>query len=114
MSDALTALVASLLIGSLLLVIAMVIRLRGPEGLVKGVDWARVSDIEGFGQFVSLMMTLMAALVAAHGVALYALHGEPALRNIASIVFVALIALLTLALVMGQLRYQDRPRRDGR
>jgi len=114
MSDALTGLVASLITGALLFAIAMRIRFRGPEGLVKGVDWTRVSDSDGLGQFVSLVMTLMAALVAGHGVALYEFHDEPELRNIASIVFVALIAVLTLTLALGQQRYQDRPRRNGR
>jgi hypothetical protein len=114
MSDPLTALLATLIFGTLLFAMAMVVRFRGPQGLVKGVDWTRVSDIQGFGQFVSLIVTIIAALNVAQGVARYVLRDEPALRNIATIVFVTLIALFTLTLVIGQLRYQDRPRRDGR
>ncbi len=114
MSDGLTALVACLVTGTIVFVVAMLIRVRGPERLVKGVDLARVSDIDGLGQFVSLMMTILAALIAAQGVVLYVFHDDPTLRKTGSIVSVALIALTTLALFVGKQRYQDRPRRDGR
>jgi len=118
MPDHIAGLVGSLVAATLIFVISVLIRVRGPVGLVKNVDWNRVSDTQGLGQFVSLIMSLMAALIAAHGVMLYAFHGDRALRNIGTVAFVILIALCTLALMLGQLRYQDKPsegrRRDGR
>ncbi len=47
-------------------------------------------------------------------VLLYAFHGDRQLRNVRSVVFVILIAILTLALLLGTQRYHDKPRRDGR
>lgn len=118
MSDQIVGLVVSLAAATLIFVVSILIRVRGPVGLVKNVDWSRVSDPQGLGQFVSLMMSLMAALIAAHGVLLYAFHGDHALRNIGSVAFVILMALCALALMLGRLRYQDKPfedrRRDGR
>jgi hypothetical protein len=114
MSDELVGLVVSLVAGAVVFTIAQLIRVRGPVGLVKNVDWSRVSDPQALGHYVSLMMTLMGALIAAHGVALYAFRTDHATRNLFTTGFVVLIAVLTLAIIIGQQRYQDKPRRDGR
>jgi hypothetical protein len=110
MSDELTTLIVSLVMGMLVFGIAMLIRIRGPVGLVKQVDWSRVSDPQGLGQFVSLILTLMSALIAAHGALIYAFHADRSSRNIGTVVFVVLITALVLALLIGQQRYQDKPR----
>ncbi len=114
MSDQVAGLVISLVASALILTIATLIRVRGPEGLVRHVDWNRVSDPQALGHYLSLIMSLMGCLIAAHGVMRYAFQGSHEMRNIGSIVFVILMALLALAILLGQLRYQDKPRRDGR
>ncbi|MEP6939703.1 MAG: hypothetical protein ABI846_08060 [Rudaea sp.] len=114
MSDLSIALVASLVVATLLFAIAIAIPVRGPAGLVKNVDWRRVSDPQGLGEFASLVMTLMSAMIAAHGVALYAFAADRAARNVAVVAFVVLIAILTLALALGQQRYPDQSPHDGR
>ena len=108
MSDDLSGLVISLVVAVMLLTIAALIRVRGPMGFVKNIDWNRVSDPHGLGQFVSLVLVLMGALIAAHGVVLYAFRADHALRNACSVVFVILICLATIALLIGQQRYQDK------
>jgi len=114
MPDAVTALTISLVVCALLQTIAVLIRLRGPRGFVRNIDWDRVSDPQGLGHFVALMMSVLGALIAAHGVAVYAFHDAPPLRNAATTAFVVLLALAVLALLVGQLRYQDKPKRDER
>ena len=114
MSDQTAGLIVSLVIAALLFVVAITIRVRGPVGLVRNVDWSRVSDPHGLGTFVAMIMTIMSALIAGHGVLLYALHDDRATRNVVSVVFVILIALSVLAMLVGQLRFQDRPRSGGR
>ena len=114
MSDELTTLVISLLGSGLILAIAMLIRVRGPVGLIKGVDWTRVSDAQGLGQYVSMIMTIMGALIAAHGALIYGFHGDKAARNAGSVIFVALMAICALAMLIGQQRYHDKPPHDGR
>ena len=116
MSAPLTGLVVSVIAAAALFAIALLIRIRGPVGLVKNVDWSRVSDRDGFGQYASLVMICMSSLVAAHGFLLYAFAADHPIRSAGSIVFVVLMALLAVAMLIGQLRYQDRhpvaPRRD--
>jgi len=114
MSDELTGLGISVGVGIFLFVIATLIRVRGPVGLVKNVDWNRVSDPHALGHFVSMIMGFLSALIVAHGLALYGFRFDPALRNAISVVFVVCICTLTLALMLGQLRYQDMPKRDER
>lgn len=114
MSNALAGLVFSLMVAALLLTIAALIRVRGPVGLVKNIDWNRVSDPHGLGHFVSLLLNMMGALVASYGVTLYAFRADHVLRNACTVVFVTLICLVMLALLIGQQRYQDKPRRDER
>jgi len=113
MSDELTTLAISLLGSGLILTIAMLIRVRGPIGLIKG-DWTRVSDAQGLGQYVSMIMTIMGALIAAHGALIYGFHGDKAARNTGSVIFVALMAVCALAMLIGQQRYHDKPQHDGR
>src|SRR5215470_5441767 len=107
MSDQTAGLIISLVFAALLFGVAVAIRVRGPVGLVRNVDWTRVSDPHGLGTFVAMIMTIMSALLAGHGVLLYALHDDPATRNVVSVVFVTLIALSLLAMLVGQLRFQD-------
>ncbi|HEY8011894.1 MAG TPA: hypothetical protein VIE67_12950 [Rudaea sp.] len=114
MSAQLIGLVVSLVGGGLILTIAILIRIRGPFGLVKNVDWERVSDPQALGDYVSLIMTLMGAVVASYGVLSYAFHGDMQSRKIGHFVFVVLMIIFGLALWLGQQRYQDKPRRDGR
>ena len=114
MSDPIAALAISLVVCALLQTIALLIRLRGPRGFVKNIDWDRVSDPQGLGHFVALMMSMLGALIAAHGVAVYAFHDAPPLRNAATLAFVVLLSLTVLALLLGQQRYQDKPKHDGR
>jgi hypothetical protein len=114
MSSELAGLVIGGAVGTLLFVIAMLIRLRGPVGLVKNVDWNRVSDPHALGYFVSLIFSALSALIIGHGAALYAFRFQSALRNTVSVVFVVLVCMLVLAMMLGQLRYQDKPKRDGR
>lgn len=114
MSAQLTGLVVSLLAGGLILAIAILIRVRGPFGLVKNIDWERVSDPQALGDYVSLIMTLMGSVVASYGVLSYAFHGDMRSHKIGHFVFVILIITLAFALWLGRQRYQDKPRRDGR
>ena len=114
MSDAITGMAISLVVCALLQTIAALIRLRGPQGFVKNVDWERVSDPQGLGHFVALMMSALGALIAAHGLALYAFRADPALRNAATLTFVVLLSITVLALLLGQQRYQDKPNRHER
>ena len=109
MSDELTGLIVSLVVGALVLAIALLIRIRGPVGLLKNIDWDRVSDPQHLGQFASLILTLIGAAIAAHGIFLFTLHGNASLRNTGTIVFVVVISVLALVLLVGQLRYQDKP-----
>jgi hypothetical protein len=113
MSDELAQLVISLIGAALILTIAILIRVRGPVGLVKGVDFTRVSDLDGLAMFASLVMSGMGALIAAHGAMVYAFHADRSARNIGSIVFVALMAVLAIVLLVGQQRFQDLPRHNG-
>jgi hypothetical protein len=110
MSDDLSGLIVSLVAGALVLGIALAIRIRGPQGLLKSIDWNRVSDPDGLGQFASLIVALMGATIAAHGILLFALHGSPSLRNMSSVAFVVVLSVLAIVLLIGQLRYQDKPR----
>ena len=114
MSYELAGLMISLIAAALILTIAMLIRMRGPVGFVKNIDWNRVSDPHGLGHFASLVLSLMGALIASHGVTLYAFRADYPLRNWCTVAFVTLICLATLALLIGQQRYQDKPRRDER
>ena len=114
MSSEFAGLAISAVVGAVLFVIAVLIRVRGPIGLVKNVDWSRVSDPHALGHYVSLMMSVLSTLIVAHGVVLYELRFNPGLRNAFSTVFVTCVCVLTLALALGQLRYQDKPKRDER
>ena len=114
MSAPLAVLVVRLVVATLLFAVAVAIRVRGPIGLVKDVDWRRVSDPQGLGQFTSLTLTLMSALIAAHGVTLYVFQADPASRTVATVTFSALIGLLALALLLGRRRYQDKDADNGR
>lgn len=117
MTDKLTELIVASATGIVMLILAIVIRVRGPRGLVHGVDWERVSDVQGLGQFVSMMVSVLAALIVAHGIALYAFFQDDSKRNIATVVFVVCICLIVFALLIGKLRYQDKPaarKTDGR
>ena len=97
MPDELARLAASLTGSAAILIVAILIRVRKPARLVKGVDGARVRDIEVLGQFVSLIMSIMGTLLAAHGALVLALHDDKASRNIAAMVFFVLMAMLILA-----------------
>ncbi|MFT3792790.1 MAG: hypothetical protein QM741_17350 [Rudaea sp.] len=109
MSDQLAALVIHLLAAGLILVTALLIRVRGPTGLVKGVDWTRVGDPQGLGQYVSTIMIIIGALIIGHGVLIYAYQGDKGARDILSVGFAALMVTLSLAMLIGQQRYQDKP-----
>jgi len=109
MSDQLAGLVISLVVGALMLTIALLIRMRGAVGLLKNIDWDRVSDPHGLGQFASVILALIGFATIAHGIFLFALHGDPSARNWVTIAFVVVISILTIVLLLGQLRYQDKP-----
>jgi uncharacterized membrane protein YeaQ/YmgE (transglycosylase-associated protein family) len=111
-SDEVTHLIVSFVAAVWMFIMAILIRVRGPAGLVKNVDWSRVSDPLALGHFVSLILGAIGALIAAHGVTLYAFHAIPALRNMSTVVFIVLVCALTLALLLGQKRYQDKPKRN--
>jgi len=115
--DPLAGLVACFVAAAVVLGIAVLIRIRGPIGLVNGVDWRRVSDVHGLGEFVSLMLLGIGAVVAANGVALYAFRFDSILLGSTVIVFLATLALLTAAMLIGLRRFQDKPaqrKADGR
>lgn len=109
MSDQLTGLLVTLLTAALCWALAIVIRIRGPVGLVNGVDWRRVSNPQALGRFASLILLLIGAIACAMGVAIYALFDNHPLLNIVVVVSVASICALSAIAVIGTLRYQDRP-----
>jgi hypothetical protein len=118
MSNQLAGLIICLAVAALLFAVAILIRIRGPRGLVNGVDWSSVSDAEGLGQFVSLMLSVIGALSAGFGVVLYALGANRQWINIAGVIFTVLVLVVAFAVVVGVSRYQDRPptarKHDGR
>lgn len=107
--DPLAGLVACLVAAAALLGIAVFIRIRGPVGLVNGIDWRRVSDVRGLGEFVSLMLLGIGAIVAANGVALYAFRFDSIWLISSVIVLLAALGLLTAAMLFGLRRFQDQP-----
>lgn len=107
--DPLAGLVACLIAAAVVVGIAVLIRFRGPIGLVNGIDWNRVSDVHGLGEFVSLMLLALGAVVAANGVALYALRFDATLLGAAVAAFLVAIAVLTATLLFGLRRFQDKP-----
>ncbi|MDR3385662.1 MAG: hypothetical protein P4L92_01310 [Rudaea sp.] len=46
---------------------ATLIRMRGPAGLVRNADWARVGDPLALAHFVSLILGVLGALIVADG-----------------------------------------------
>ena len=117
MSEPLTGLVVCLTGGAITLVIAALIRIRGPRGLVNGVDWNRVSDMRGLGEFVSTILTAVGVIVIAHGVVLFLWHADIVLRDVVVAVLTVLLVGLCGVLVIGIRRYQDKPagrKTDGR
>ncbi len=110
-SDEVSTLFVSLVAAMSLFGISILVHVRGPVGIIKNIDWNRVSDMQGLGHYVGLIMSIMGALVAAHGVWLYTFQGDA--RVVGTTVFTVLMVLLALALIVGALRYQDQPRRDG-
>ncbi|GEM_PF-2768315 len=109
MSDQLAGLIISLVVGILMFTIALLIRIRGPVGLLKNIEWDRVSDPHGLGQFASVILALLGVAIVTHGIFLFALHGDTSARNWVTIAFVVVISILTIVLLLGQLRYQDKP-----
>jgi hypothetical protein len=109
MSNDLAGLVIRAVVGVVPLVIATLIRVRGPAGLVRNVDWNRVSDPLALGHFISLILSALGALIIADGIILYAFGSDPKLRDSINIVFAVLVGVLALAMLAGRLRYQDKP-----
>ncbi len=117
MTEPLNGLIACLGGGAVTLVIAAVVRVRGPRGLVNGVDWNRVSDVQGLGQFVSMLLTVIGTLVIAEGVILFVWEADFVLRDVLAAIVTVLIVCLGGALAIGVRRYQDKPaprKTDGR
>ena len=118
MSDQLAGLLICLAVAVLLFAIAILIRIRGPRGLVNGVDWNSVSDAEGLGQFVSLMLAVIGALTMGFGATLYVLGANHQWINIIGVTFAVLVLAMTFVIVAGVSRYQDKPptirKHDGR
>ena len=117
MSEPLHGLIGCLVGGAVTLVIAALIRIRGPRGLVNGVDWNRVSNIDGLGQFVSTMLIGVGALVMALGAVLFVWQGDLVLRDTVAGVLAVLLTCFGGAIAIGVRRYQDKPaprKSDGR
>jgi hypothetical protein len=109
MPDRLAGLTICFEVAALMGAIAILIRSHGPRGWVNGVDGSRVADIDGLGQFTSMMLIVFAALVAAFGCAHCAFGADPATANALAVVFVATTLVITLAILVGIRRFQDKP-----
>lgn len=117
MSRELVELFSSLAGVGVVIGIAVAIRIRGPRGLVHPVDWTRVSDEQGLGQFCSLICMLLGGLIAAHAIAHYAFAADQAIDKAITVVFVFVLLALIAAILIGMRRYQDIPaarKTDGR
>jgi hypothetical protein len=108
MSGQIQSLILCFAAGSVFLGMALWVRFRGPIGILKNVDWSRVSDPQGLGIFISLMLTLMSADFMVFGV--YSFYASPdEVAQTGHYVFVTVLLLLAIAIWIGQVRYQDKP-----
>jgi hypothetical protein len=117
MSDLVAAPVILVISSVIFFVLGYLIRVRGPRGLINAVDWDRVSDMYALGRYASNLLFSMGLAMIGFGLAVYLTGDDKSSRNIAGVCFAALITLLSLALVIGILRYQDKStaiKRDGR
>lgn len=111
MADDIAVLIVTLAMGAVPFLIAVLIRMRGPHGIIKGVDWQRVSDPHALGQFIAALNTVIGALIAMLGVTLFALRDATSLREAVAASFLIAIGLCAAALVVGKRRHQDQPAR---
>lgn len=99
-------------------VLGYAIRKRGPKGIVNGVDWERVSNMGGLTQFLSNMAYVLGFIMLAAGVATSLIGKHPEWRNLIGVGIAVAVVGTTLILILGMLRFQDKPsvtrKRDGR
>ena len=117
MSRELVELLSSLVGAAVVIGIAVAIRIRGPRGLVHPVDWARVSDERGFGQFCSIMCMMLGGIIIGHALAHYAFAADDALDKAITTAFVFVLVAAIATMLTGMRRYQDKPaarKTDGR
>jgi hypothetical protein len=114
MSPDLQSTLVTALIGAVPVAVAIAIRVRGPRGLIRGVDWSRVSDVDGLTHYLSLILLMIGALIILYGPIEVAARHDPALREAVGIVFGVLMMLLLLARWFVKRQFQRVDGRDGK
>ena len=85
-----------------LYVIAYLIGVKKRIGLISGLDPDRVTDKDGLARWVELMTFLMGVVTILMGLGIYLFMGE---TLIITLVGVALISALSIALIVGIQKY---------
>ncbi len=119
MSDQVMLLLASSFPAAVLLVLAYVIRLHGPQGFVHGIgDWSKVSEQtrRRAGRATSNVLVEMAALILGHGVYAWLYPDDRAHAALARLVLSGGNGLLIVGLLLYLLHLQkiDGAGRHGR
>lgn len=117
MSAPLSALLGHLFPAIVVAVLALVIRIHGPQGLVHGiVDWSRLDEPtrKRAGCMVGNILLVMAALLGGHAVFLYRHIRDAATHRLAGVVMVGGISALLLLMILLLLRLHVRYRKHGR
>ena len=117
MSAPLATLLGHLFPAIVMAVLALVIRIHGPQGLVHGiVDWSRLDEParKRAGRMVGNILLAVAALLGGHAVFLYKHLGDAATNRLVGVVMVGGIGALLLLMILLLLRLQAKTRKHGR
>jgi hypothetical protein len=112
MSEATSVLLVMSLTGIFFFVLAFLIHRFGAERVVTTIDWSRVSDPPRANRGYRLGMIALGVLQIAWGCFLFfAIEGghKNDVGMIGSVIFVAILLALVVALIVQQARWQDRP-----
>jgi hypothetical protein len=99
-----------LMVASLIpFVLGYIVRKRGGAGWINGVNWDRVSDVEGCSRFASNRMYVLGLILVSAGAGTLLLDQHPEWRPILGVLIAVAVVANTLILILGLLRYQDKP-----
>ena len=110
MSSPLSLLLTHVVTVTILVVLGVVIRTKGPQGFVHGiVDWSKVDDAtrRRGGRLMGNILLVMAAWIAGFAAFHYQGVYDQATNHLARLIFIGGISVLGLVMILVQLRLRN-------